>query len=164
MFSTSPKLHCVRPLTHRGVVSPLRSLNEISMIVNELPRQQSLRGGGVKTVNNIAVQTESVDTLVNRQLKDVDASIERRLKTFEKDLRLMREQLAKALREKEELMRRLHKLQQQLNYKDLELKTMSMPCFNLDLPDKVCNTCGESTQLHDIAGRCRPSREDDSTC
>ena len=44
---------------------------------------------------------------MNHQLRDVDANIELRLLSFERDLRELRERLARALTEKEELMHRL---------------------------------------------------------
>ncbi|XP_074641318.1 glutamate receptor ionotropic, NMDA 3A-like [Tubulanus polymorphus] len=59
---------------------------------------------------NIAVQT-NIEEHVNTQLKHVDANIDRRLKSFEDDLRSMREQLARALREKEALVRKVSQLE-----------------------------------------------------
>ncbi|XP_077981412.1 glutamate receptor ionotropic, NMDA 3A-like [Glandiceps talaboti] len=55
---------------------------------------------------NIAVQTD-IDEKVNYQLREVDANINSRIKNFESDLHDMRQQLAKALKEKEQLLRKL---------------------------------------------------------
>ncbi|XP_070564372.1 glutamate receptor ionotropic, NMDA 3A-like [Ptychodera flava] len=60
---------------------------------------------GLKRVN-IAVQTD-IDEKINYQLREVDANINMRIKNFEIDLRDMREQLAKALKEKEQLLQKL---------------------------------------------------------
>ncbi|XP_002734105.2 glutamate receptor ionotropic, NMDA 3A-like [Saccoglossus kowalevskii] len=59
---------------------------------------------------NIAVQTD-IDEKVNSQLMEVDANISKRIQQFENDLRHMREALARALKEKEHLLRRLSKFE-----------------------------------------------------
>lgn len=167
VFSLTPQFVASTASVNTTVTTPLlKASTSIPIIKNNIPRLKDKDNGRVKSVN-IAVQTDySIDALVNKQLKEVDASIERRLQNFEKDLRHMREQLAKALREKENLMRKLHKLQQQLHHKDTEMKSVSMPCFYSEgqTSDKVCNTCGGTPVMHGRSGRCRLGHTMDSSC
>ncbi|KAI8486305.1 Glutamate receptor ionotropic, NMDA 3A [Branchiostoma belcheri] len=80
--------------------TPLNNVNiqKLSTIVSRLNSTQQ---------SNIAIQTDDVEDIVNHQLRDIDANIQLRLRVFERDLHDMRERLAQALREKEELLRRL---------------------------------------------------------
>jgi hypothetical protein len=74
-----------------------------------MQRPNNLRPKVLNT-HNIAVQTD-IDDRITTQLRFVDDNIDRRLKSFEMDMMSMREQLARALRDKEELLRKLSKLE-----------------------------------------------------
>ncbi|XP_035698245.1 glutamate receptor ionotropic, NMDA 3A-like [Branchiostoma floridae] len=80
--------------------TPLNNVNfqKLSTIVTKINSAKQ---------SNIAIQTDDVEDIVNHQLRDIDANIQLRLRVFERDLHDMRERLAQALREKEELLRRL---------------------------------------------------------
>ena len=96
-------------LARTSTTSPKRRFHRY---YQQLPNNLDIRKELALTTthHNIAVQTE-VEGKVQDQLKAVDENIERRLESFELDLRSMREQLAKALRDKERLIAKLARLE-----------------------------------------------------
>ncbi|XP_064624522.1 glutamate receptor ionotropic, NMDA 3A-like [Lineus longissimus] len=77
--------------------------------VSNMQKSNNLRPKVLNT-HNIAIQTDT-EARITTQLRFVDDNIDRRLKSFEVDMMDMREQLARALRDKEELLRKLSKLE-----------------------------------------------------
>lgn len=73
-----------------------------------------------KQVNNMAVQTE-IEAWVEHRLAPVDASIVARTAEFERDMRHMRSEVAKLMREKERLLRRLQRYENKTRV-ELELE------------------------------------------
>ena len=119
--------------------------------------QNNILDKRIHSTQNIAVQTD-MENRVNSQLRAVDADIAIRLHNFETDLRSMREKLAQALREKEELLRKLAKLEDKPRRQieeELKQSTSSWPTLpfpktnNLHMnqefkPRKATVICNES--------------------
>lgn len=73
-----------------------------------------------KQVNNMAVQTE-IEAWVEHRLAPVDANIVARTAEFERDMRHLRSEVAKLMREKERLLRRLQRYENKTRV-ELELE------------------------------------------